>query len=190
MDDPAQKGTLDLTTVSESGAAIETKSIPVSASSRRLVVARASSQDTTSSPSLPILARERLKVRIEGNEVPGKARIQVLSGEGEGAAEILASSDSTELAWSPKKEGAYKISAEAKLASGSTWAVEDTVTVQSGAAARVGARRTPARSSSMTARSFRFRCGSSARPTSKKRASTPGSRCARRSSGRATNPWK
>jgi hypothetical protein len=129
MDDPAQKGTLDLTTVSESGAAIETKSIPVSASSRRLVVARASSQDTTSSPSLPILARERLKVRIEGNEVPGKARIQVLSGEGEGAAEILASSDSTELAWSPKKEGTYKISAEAKLASGSTWAVEDTVTV-------------------------------------------------------------
>ncbi len=131
----AEKGLKDSFVVSvntREGEAIEQRKVAIGPSTLQLVFSRAEEQDLGAGATvLPFMARERLRVTIEGQAPQRNSRIQLYSGgEVDAASTQMASSDSTELVWSPKKEGNYRVRAEASLGQGTSWTVEEKFLVE------------------------------------------------------------
>ncbi len=119
-----------LTASAMDGAAIESRKVVIGPSSRQLIAGRTDPQGAVAlRDELPFLARETLKLKIESQGLPGECRIQVFPAESGDASPPVASSDSCELSWAPRKDGVYRITAEAVTGPGSGWATEEKLAV-------------------------------------------------------------
>ncbi|HVR73356.1 MAG TPA: hypothetical protein VMT52_03455, partial [Planctomycetota bacterium] len=118
---------------SGSVSALEARDVGIGPSTWQLAAGRMDAQGVlVPDDDLPLLARERLRLRIDdaganAGESGETFRIQVFAAEGEtgGASKPVASADSRELDWTPRKEGAYRIVAERALGDGSGWAADE-----------------------------------------------------------------
>jgi hypothetical protein len=83
---------------------------------------------------VPFFAKERVRFRIEdlGGSSSGGRRIQVFAREGEpeAAGRPVAAAEARDLDWTPKREGSYRVVAEAASeGGGSGWSTEEAINV-------------------------------------------------------------
>lgn len=122
------KESFTLNMKSKDGELIETRKITIVPSALQVALSRAEGQESgPGAVVLPFTARERVKIKIEGQAPQRTSRIQVFPDD-DGAA-ALAVADTFELVWSPKKEGVYRVRAEANLGTGMSWVAEEKVSV-------------------------------------------------------------
>ncbi|MBI4602654.1 MAG: VWA domain-containing protein [Planctomycetes bacterium] len=116
----------------EAGAVVEQRKVAIGPSSLQLNLGRAGEKGEVAPPGpLPFLARERIRLTIEG-AVEGGATLRIRvhgpdAATGQDA--VVASADAAELDWSPRRDGAYRVAAEAARGDGSGWAAEETLNV-------------------------------------------------------------